>query len=69
MVYQWTKSKSKFFFYIHSLKRNNIYIQIYEKLNNPDREESVNTKTVNTNNQAKPPGQQNTNNIKGQSQK
>jgi hypothetical protein len=33
--------------HLHRLKRNNIYIQIYDKLNNPDKEETTNTKTVN----------------------
>jgi hypothetical protein len=33
MVYQWIKFNSKYLFYSR-LKKNNIYIQIYDKLNN-----------------------------------
>lgn len=36
MEYPWIKFNSITFF-ISRLKKNNIYIQIYDKLNNPDK--------------------------------
>ena len=39
MVLQWIKFKSNIE-YLFRLKKNNIYIQIYDKLNNPDREQT-----------------------------
>lgn len=37
MEYPWIKSKSKYRFLFVRLKKNNIYVHIYDKLNNPDK--------------------------------